>query len=246
MSPAALAQDTASIDCRNDRVMRGSPVSFRIAIARKSPAALPQRGLASARTRRLRLVARCRHIRRRGGRPLPRLGRRRDGNWLTHDDRCRCRCRCRFGCRFARRGCRTIEVERTRFRGTRCFVARLRRRSRGFARCFRNPGCREFTRRFRPVRFIELARCVERLRCRRVASVVAPARNLTNVTARAFVDAAFAGRTCNSGASTVAFATAVTTTTATPPTATRAASGTLAAVALGTLLLPITHRRCGC
>jgi hypothetical protein len=77
-----------------------------------------------------------------------------------------------------------------------------------------------------------------------VTSVVAAARNVTTFTTRAFVEAAFASRTCSNGASTVAFATPVTTTTTPPPTATRPASGALAAIALGTLLLPITHRRC--
>ena len=82
------------------------------------------------------------------------------------------------------------------------------------------------------------------MRSRGGASVIAATRVVTTFATRAFVDAAFAGCTrCSTG--NVAFGTAFATTTTTTSTATRPASGTLAAIALGTLLLPVTQRRCG-
>ena len=69
-------------------------------------------------------------------------------------------------------------------------------------------------------------------------------RRFTTFATRAFVEAAFAGSNCCS-AGAVAFAATITTTATATATATRPTSGALAAIALGTLLLSITHRRCG-
>jgi len=77
---------------------------------------------------------------------------------------------------------------------------------------------------------------------RREASVVAAPRVVSTCTTRTFVDDAFAG-SAHGSAGTVAFTTLTATATATA-TATRPASGALAAIALGTLLLAVTHRWC--
>lgn len=121
-------------------------------------------------------------------------------------------------------------------------MARRGRRSREFARCFRSGDRRECTRRFGPFGFFELARGIQRLLSRREASVVAATRVVSTCTTRTFVDDAFAG-SAHGSAGTVAFTTLTATATATA-TATRPASGAFAAIALGTLLLAVTHRRC--
>jgi len=89
---------------------------------------------------------------------------------------------------------------------------------------------------------IELARGIERLRSRREASIVAATRYVTSCIARSFVKVAFAG-SAHSSAGTVAFTT-LTATAATTATAAGPASGALAAIALGALLLAVTHRWC--
>ena len=219
--------------------MRGTPVSFRIAIARKSPAALPQRGLSfypnCAGYGSLRGVVTSVGgvgVHSRGSDAVA------DGNWLTHDDRRRRRLPLRAAGPAEERGAAGRSKSNERGSGARG-LARRRRRSRGFARC--SAGCREFT--GGPAR--TNSRGASNDCGAGASSVVAATRVVTTVNARAFVEAAFASRTCRSGAGTVAFATAVTTTTTTTATATRPASGTLAAIALGTLLLPVAHRRCG-
>ena len=121
-------------------------------------------------------------------------------------------------------------------------MARRGRRGRELARCFPSGDRRECTRRFRPAGFFELARCFQRLLSRREASVVAAPRVVSTCTTRTFVDDAFAG-SAHGSAGTVAFTTLTATATATA-TATRPASGAFAAIALGTLLLAVTHRRC--
>ena len=114
-------------------------------------------------------------------------------------------------------------------------------------RCLRLDRC-ELSRWCGPAGIIELARGVERLRCRRRhrrrADIVTATRVVVAFIARAFVKAACAGGT-RGCTGTVAFTTAVTTTTTTTSTAPRPASGALAAIALGTLLLAIALlRRC--
>ncbi len=89
---------------------------------------------------------------------------------------------------------------------------------------------------------VELARGTERLRSWREAGIVAATRFVTSCTSRTFVEVAFADGARGS-AGTVAFTT-LTATAATTATATRPASGALAAIALGALLLAVTHRWC--
>src|SRR5512137_1560140 len=79
-----------------------------------------------------------------------------------------------------------------------------------------------------------------------MATGVTATRVVSEVTARALVEAAVSGRPRRTCGSAVAFAAAVATTATTPAATTRPPSGALAAIALGTLLLPVAQlRRCG-